>query len=304
MKGIRRALFTVPTRPSFSPAFSLVLLMVIGCGTPDPVVPPPPVVDNAQAIERGAQLVNGLASCGFCHSLDGRTASALSGGRRLQDAYGEVHGPNITGARSGIAAWSDTDLRRLLRGNIRPDDSEISAQLHRGFEWLADGDITAITAYLRTLTPVEHEVAPRRLSFIERNTTGLFESRLEVKGYVPAIGQQFKREYGGYLVDHVARCGSCHNKPGDMLSSESYMAGGNEVSFDGEQRRAPNITMSTSVGIGAWSESALVDYLRSGRTPAGREVDSLFCPVQFYATASAEQIEAVVAYLRTVPAVE
>lgn len=82
------------------------------------------------------------------------------------------------------------------------------------------------------------------------------------------------------------------------------MAGGAPVSFDGEYKVAPNITMSTTSGIGAWSESGLRDYLRSGRTPEGREVDSRFCPVQFYARAPVEHIDAVVAYLRTVPAID
>ena len=275
-----------------------------GCGTPDPVLPPPPALDLQQAALRGAQLVNGFGACGFCHSIDGRTSSPLSGGRLIRDSYGQVPGPNITRARSGIGDWSEFDLKRSLRGNIRPDGSEVSTDLHRGFEWLADTDIAAITTYLRTLPPIEHEVQQRRPSFFERNTTGLFTSRIEVKGYIPTIGAQFKAEYGQYVTDNVARCGSCHTKPAGLISSEQYMAGGMEVSFDGEYRVAPNITMSTTAGIGELSDNALKKYLRSGSTPAGREVDSRFCPVQFYAKAPEEQLDAVVAYLRTVPAVD
>lgn len=285
-------------------ATSLVVALLTACGTPDPVLPPPPSVDLERAAQRGAYLVGGLGACGFCHSVDGRTTSALSGGRAIRDAYGEVQGPNITRAQSGIGEWTEVDLRKALRGNIRPDGSEISSQLHRGFEWLADTDITAITAYLRSVAPVEHEVVGRRPSILARNTTGLFDSRIEVKGYIPAIDPKFKREYGEYLTNHVARCGTCHTKPGGVIASEEYMGGGMEISFDGEYKVAPNITTSTQSGIGSWSESELGEYLRSGRTPAGREVDSRFCPVQFYARAPAEQIEALVAYLRTVPAVE
>lgn len=222
----------------------------------------------------------------------------------MRDTYGEVQGPNITRAATGIGAWTEADLRRALRANIRPDGSEVSSQPHRGFEWLADTDVTAITAYLRTLPPIDNEVAARRISFLERNTTGLLEARVEVKGYIPALGPQFKAEYGQYLTDHVARCGSCHTKPGGWISSEEYLAGGREVSFAGEYKLAPNITSSKSSGIGSWSEADLVQYLRSGKTAKGREVDSAFCPVQFYARAPQEQINAVVAYLRSVPAVD
>jgi mono/diheme cytochrome c family protein len=284
-------------------AVLLCCVSVSGCGAPDPVLPPPPSIDLSEAATRGHYLANGLGACGFCHSVDGRVGADLSGGRLVRDIYGEVTGPNITRAESGVGLWTESDLKKALRSNLRPDGSEMSSRVHRGFGWLADSDISAITTYLRGLPPVEKQIESRRLSFVDRNTTGLFESRLEVKGYIPAINPQFKAEYGQYLTDSVARCGSCHTKPEGWFSSEEYLAGGAEVSFDGEYKLAPNITMSTSAGIGSWSEGALLDFLRSGRTPAGREVDSRFCPVQFYARAPLEQLQAIVAYLRTVPAV-
>jgi cytochrome c553 len=285
-------------------AFILSSCLATGCGTPDPFVPVLPQADLGEATRRGDHLVNGLAACGFCHSIDGRAGSALSGGRVTRDIYGEVVGPNITSAETGLANWKEPDLRRALRSNVRPDGSEISSRPHRGFGWLADPDITAITAYLRSLPPTENKVSERRLSFIDRNTSGFFESRLEVRGYIPAIAPQFKAEYGEYLVDNVARCGSCHAKPDGWFSSEGYLAGGAEFSYYGESKIAPNITMSTSAGIGSWSEEELLNYLRTGKTPAGRDVDSRFCPVGFYARAPIDQLQSVVAYLRTVPAVD
>jgi hypothetical protein len=218
--------------------------------------------------------------------------------------YGEVRGPNITLAKTGIGDWSELGFKNLLRANIRPDGSELGSDRHRGFEWLADSDIGAITAYLRSLPAVENTVESRRLSFIDRNTTGFFDTRLHVRGQIPAISPTFQKEYGQYITDHVARCGSCHTRRGGVFSSDEYLAGGQEISFDGEYKIAPNITSSNTVGIGSWSEVSIRDFLRSGKTPEGREVDSRFCPVQFYARAPTEQIDAVVAYLRTVPAID
>lgn len=297
----RAYLFTAPV---YLALLCLAINAVLGCGTPDPILPPPPALDLDRALSRGSELVNGLGACGFCHSMDGNATSPLAGGRVMRDDYGEISGPNITAANAGLGAWSDADLRRTFRANTRPDGSEVSSQLHSGIEWLADGDLIAIVSYLRTLSPVESEVSARRLSFFERNTTGLLDSRVEVKGYIPAILPQFKKEYGGYLVDHVARCGSCHNKPGGVIASEQYLAGGREISFDGNYKVAPNISMSQSSGIGGWSEGDLTQFLRSGRTPSGREIDKGFCPVEFYAKAPSDQVEAVVAYLRTVPAID
>ena len=285
-------------------AFILSFCVATGCGTPDPVLPPVPSVDLNEAAKRGHHLVTGLGACGFCHSIDGRVDSALAGGRKMRDIYGDVIGPNITRAETGIGNWTEGDLKKALRGNVRPDGSDISSRPHRGFGWLADTDISAVTAYLRSLPPAENKISERRLSFIDRNTAGFFESRIEVRGYIPAIAPQFKAEYGEYLVDNVARCGSCHAKPDGWFSSEGYLAGGTEVYFDGESKLAPNITMSTSAGIGSWSEEEVLNYLRTGKTPAGRDVDSRFCPVGFYAQAPIDQLQSVVAYLRTVPAVD
>lgn len=277
--------------------------VVGGCLTPDPVLPPPPSTDEAIAVERGQRLATGLGACGFCHSKDGLTTSALSGGRLLRDKFGDVQGPNITLASTGIGAWSEADLKKTIRANLRPDGSVIAPDFHKGFEWIADTDVTAITYYLRSLAPVENSVARRELSFIDRNTTGFWDTRVDVRGYIPAISPTFKVEYGQYLTDHVARCGSCHTKPEGLFTSEEYMGGGQEISFDGNAKVAPNITSSTVSGIGSWSESALKQYLLSGMTPEGREIDPNFCPVRFYARASSEEIDAVVAYLRAIPAI-
>jgi hypothetical protein len=215
-----------------------------------------------------------------------------------------VQGPNITIASSGIGTWGEVDVRKALRANVRPDGSQISSNRHRGFEWLADADITAITTYIRSLPATQREIEARRVSFFERNVTGFFDTRVHVRGYIPALSPKFRTEYGQYLVDHVARCGSCHSKPGGIFSSEEYLAGGQEISFDGEYKTAPNITSSKSAGIGSWSIRQISDYLRSGRTPSGREIDTRFCPVQFYAQAAPEDVEAVATYVRAVPAVD
>lgn len=285
-----------------TPTWALIAFVVsFGCVAPDPLLPPPPVESSAVATQRGQELVDGFGACGFCHSADGRSASPLGGGRAIRDKYGDVRSPNITLAQTGIGSWSEADVRKLLRANIRPDESTIAADSHKGFEWIADSDVASITYYLRSLPMVERAVEPRRLSFMDRNITGFFDTRLEVKGLIPAINPSFKTEYGQYLTDTIARCGSCHSRPETFLTSEEYLAGGREVAFDGESRIAPNITSSKSAGIGEWSEAALKTFLTTGQTPEGREVDARFCPIRFYHRAPESDIEAVVAYLRSVP---
>jgi mono/diheme cytochrome c family protein len=281
----------------------LVFVAIVGCSVPDPVFPPVAVGDAAVAAHRGENLVKGFGACGFCHSADGLTGSPLAGGRLIQSKFGEVPGGNVTFASSGLGSWSDQDVKKVLRENLRPDGSEIVSDAHKGLGWASDADVSAITLYLRSLPPVEHEVERASVSFIDRNTTGFFDTRVEVKGYIPDINPSFKTEYGQYLTDSVARCGVCHSLPEGVFTSEQYLAGGQEISFGDESKIAPNITQSTTAGIGSWSEGDIRSFLLTGRTAKGREVDPRFCPVRFYAQAPADQVDAVVAYLRTAPAI-
>jgi mono/diheme cytochrome c family protein len=251
---------------------------------------------------RGQALVEGLAACRFCHGSG--AGAELGGGRTMGDRYGELQAPNVTLSTHGIGTWNERDLMQLFRAYTRPDGVRISTAFHQGFEWLSDADLTAIISYLRTLPVSDNKVERREISFFSRNTAGFSEGAPEVKGLVPRISPQFTAEYGGYLADNVARCSSCHSSAGGFFESEKYLAGGKEISFDGETKIAPNITSSASAGIGEWSQIDLLNFLRLGRKPDGSEIDRRFCPVNSFGRAPVPELEALVAYLRTVPAVE
>jgi hypothetical protein len=222
----------------------------------------------------------------------------------MSDMFGDVAGPNITVSPTGIGTWSESDVRTLMRANKRPDDTYLYSWFHKGNEWMSDADLTALIVYLRSLPPVDTVVERRDISWIERNTLGFFTAAAEVKGYVPQLAPRFRVQYGEYLTNSVAGCDRCHATPGGTFGSDEYLSGGAEISFDGETKVAPNITQSKNAGIGTWSEEELARYLRTGVTPSGREIDKRFCPVEFYQRATPEEIESVVAYLRSVSTVE
>ena len=284
---------------------SLVLALsvtLVACFSEDATPPPLPVTQAA--VSRGQQIAEGFGSCGFCHTMQGKVGAPLAGGRQMQDLYGDIVGPNITIAASGIGEWTEPDVKNLFRSNQRPDESVLYSPFHKGFEWMSDADLTAIIAYLRSLPPTEKVIEHRELSFIDRNTTGFFRSKAEVTGYVPTISSSFRAEYGQYVADNLAGCARCHSRPGGLFSSDDYLAGGQEVSLDGESKVAPNITSSKTTGIGEWSDDDIKRYLATGQTPSGRQIDKKFCPVEFYSQAPSFDVDALVAYLRTVPAID
>lgn len=109
-------------------------------------------------------------------------------------------------------------------------------------------------------------------------------------------------ERGRYLVETVGACGNCHTPmgpggPGRPLS-------GNMVVEDNPAFRAvaSNITPDVATGIGGWTDAQIVRAIREGVRPDGRVLGPLM-PFELYRRISDEDAAAMVAYLRTVPAV-
>jgi len=275
----------------------VVSTVLVACG-PRPTFPVPDILEP-ERVAYGRDLANGLAACGFCHGEQSIPGSPLSGGRVLTDSYGTVVAPNITPATSGIGEWQISEIVSALRGARGADQRHLSLEVHRGYEWMSDRDLYAIVAYLRALPAVENEVPRRSIGALARNTTGFFDRWREVRGYVPPINPQDKVAWGGYLVDHVARCGSCHDLPGGFFTGGRYLSGGQEIEIDGESRLAPDITADERLGIGSWSEAEIIYYLQTGEAPGNKFVDPTFCPTNFYARADKSDLQAIAAYLKT-----
>lgn len=253
---------------------------------------------------RGRELVEGLAACGFCHGAKPSPGSPLIGGQLFRDKYGDVTAPNLTPAQSDTAAYGAIELMQVFRAYQNMSGRQISKELHKGFEWMSDPDSLSIVSYIKSL-PAQGEAGERRsISFISRNTTGFMDSNREVAGYVPDFEPRFETEYGRYLVDHVARCTSCHNTPATLFSSEQYLGGGAFSRPEKGEKLAPNLAGSTVYGLGEWSESDIIEYLESGRTRSGSRIDADYCPVEFYATASGRDRRAIAKYLKSLPGQE
>ena len=254
-----------------------------------------------QYIGRGRSLARGLAACGFCHGQSPDPASLLVGGRACYDKYGEVKAANLTADSSGIGSWNTGDIMTAVRSSLGPDGRQLSKDVHAGFEWMSDEDLLSIIAYLKVLPPVVNEVERRDVPFWERNTTGFSESHDEIKGFVPSIDPSFRGEYGQYLVEHVARCGVCHNRRGGLIDSSEYLGGGELIKTDQGEKYAPAINASPADGLGDWSQGDIVRYLKSGETPDGRSSDPNFCPWNFYKNAGDQDLTAMAAYLKSLP---
>ena len=109
-------------------------------------------------------------------------------------------------------------------------------------------------------------------------------------------------ERGRYLVA-IMDCAACHNRGSfSPQPAAGYLEGaevGHEVPGLGIFY-PPNLTPHPEAGLGRWSEAEIVDALRTGRRPDGRELSPAM-PWRSYAALSDEDARAIVAYLKSLP---
>ncbi len=105
----------------------------------------------------------------------------------------------------------------------------------------------------------------------------------------------------GEIVFHAGGCASCHVKPGE--TDRKKLGGGLALKTEFGTFIAPNISSHKSDGIGAWSVADLANAMQRGVSPKGEHYYPAF-PYTTYAHARIEDIRDLMAYLRTLPAVE
>jgi mono/diheme cytochrome c family protein len=262
---------------------------------------------NAQSdlVKRGDYLVNGILTCGNCHSPKGPPAAVagkdFSGGLSWDEPPFKVTAPNITPDKdTGIGKWSDTDIKKVLRTGVRPNGVHVAMIMPTGFyHIMTDRDLNAVVAYLRTLKPISNKVADPiyKMPQVEHVLPG------GDKPYTEAMmGDKVKK---GFYLATIAHCMECHTPmvKGVRQWDTRLGAGGFEFPGPWGVSVSRNITSSKTKGIGAWTDAQIKTAITTGVSKDGSKLKP---PMGFhyYSTVSAEDLDAVVAYLRTVPAKE
>ncbi|WP_441236835.1 c-type cytochrome [Bradyrhizobium sp. 930_D9_N1_4] len=255
-------------------------------------------------VERGAYLVGSVMVCHNCHTPRGPQgldlSRALSGGSQVFDEPAfKVSGSNITPDKeTGIGRWSDAELKRFLVGGARPDGTKVAPIMPTAFYTvLTARDLDALTAYLRSVPPVRHDVlAP--------------EYRIALKPEVPTYAGKQASEAelsdslarGRYLLT-IAHCLECHTPEGPSAVHDFAAAsgkGGRTFRGPWGQSVSPNITPDLASGLGQWSDDEIKRAITQGIARDGRKLKP---PMAYaaYASMTAQDIDAIVAFLRTLP---
>jgi mono/diheme cytochrome c family protein len=254
-------------------------------------------------VKRGAYLVNGPVACSNCHGTrnpDFSIADGMefAGGFHIVDPAFDVYAANITPDKeTGIGDWTDEQIIKAIREGVDPEGDIIFPPMPSPtYNNMSDDDAKAIVAYLRTLKPVRHEV--------EESHWNIPQQAMPPAKGAPAPAMSDKVAYGGYIVNALAHCFECHTPMGPTGPDMSRMgAGGLEITLaPGMSVYTSNITPDPETGIGNWSDEDIKQAITKGITPQGRHVSPPM-PFPWFNNMTADDLDAVVAYLHTIPAV-
>jgi mono/diheme cytochrome c family protein len=265
------------------------------------------LADDTALVQRGKYIFAAAGGCG-CHTT--KEGGLNAGGRKFSGPFGVVYGTNITPDKeTGIGTWSEQQFIDAMRYGVRPNGEKLLPVMpYPSFRLMADADLKALWAYLRSLPAIKRPNQPRKASMPFLNLflaawNKVYGGRGEPPRQAPSEGV----ERGKYLVWHVAHCGECHTPRGmtGALDNTRFLAGTNDGP---EHAVVANITPDKETGIGTWSESDIVDYLQTGMRPDGDNAQGLMAEVikgtsVGYKDLSVADRRAIAAYLRTVPAI-
>jgi mono/diheme cytochrome c family protein len=253
-------------------------------------------------VKRGDYLVNTIMTCANCHSPKGPPAAVagkdFSGGLSWDEAPFKVTAPNITQDKeTGIGAWSDADIRALMRTGKRPNGVQIAEIMPTAFYGIVtDGDMDAIVAYLRTLAPVTNKVPD---PIYKMQIPHLSYPGAETPYTEELLKDPVKK---GFYLATIGHCMECHTPmgPRGRQFADKLGTGGFEFPGPWGVSVSKNITQSKTKGIGEWTDAEIITAVTTG---VDRKGGKLKPPMgfQYYAHMTGGDLDALVAYLRNVP---
>lgn len=269
-----------------------------------------PLQQYTASAERGAYLAR-AGNCQTCHTVAG--GNAYAGGLPFHTPFGVLYSTNITpDPQTGIGSWTFEDFHASIKHGVRPDGTHLyPAFPYTDFAGLSDADIAALYLYLQTLEPVEQAPPPNELDFpfSQRELLAVWKLLFhDPQSLQPDPSKSAAWNRGAYLVEGAGHCGACHS-PRNALGAEDEslaFAGGSymdKVRF-GYYRQWSGVNLTShAMGIAAWDEADIVDYLQDG-VSRNAVVHGPMREVVMNSTRhlTREDLQAMAVYLKSLPA--
>jgi mono/diheme cytochrome c family protein len=272
----------------------------------------PALAATPAEVARGKYIFGATGGCG-CHTESKGPVNA--GGRKYDGPYGTVYSANITpDIKTGIGGWTDEQIITAIRLGRRPNGERL-VPVHPfiSFNGMANEDLKALVAFLRTVPPVNRTNTPKKI------TVPMFDSvflpawlmAFAAKETPPPAAPVSGVARGEYLVHAVAHCGECHTPRSAMTMAvdNSRFLAGNPKKTGPEGQATPNITPDKATGLGDWTEAQIVTYLGTGNRPDGDVAGGLMEEMIQGTLAGLKDLtkadlQAIARYLKSIPAVK
>jgi mono/diheme cytochrome c family protein len=271
----------------------------------------PALAASAAEIARGKYIFGATGGCG-CHTEPKGAANA--GGRKYEGPFGTVYSTNITpDTKTGIGGWTDEQIITAIRLGRRPNGERIlPVHPFTSFNGMAEEDLAALVAFLRTVQPVNRPNTPKKI------TVPMFESVFLPAWLMTFAATETPRPAapvagaarGEYLVRAVGHCGECHTPRSatTMAVDNSRFLAGNPKKTGPEGQATPNITSDKTTGLGDWTEEQIVTFLGTGKRPDGDVAGGLMeeaiqGTLAGFKDMTKADLQAIARYLKSIPAV-
>jgi mono/diheme cytochrome c family protein len=177
-------------------------------------------------------------------------------GKDLPINLGSYVSVNLTPA-GPLKDWADGEIFRALRENVDNKGNQLVFMAGTNVRYIADEDMQAIIAFLRSQEPVEKEslLPPDRPSFLGLIMFGanMIPDRPLVTEPIVAPQKEATAAYGGFMTSFLD-CKSCH---GDDLNGGTSSIG----------PKGPSLRL-----VKAWTKEEFINTLRTGVDPSGHEL--------------------------------
>ena len=261
-----------------------------------------------ERLARGEYLANYVSPCVGCHSeIDWTGGFVLkagfegSGRSWADEGIPWLSAPNITpDPETGAGTWTDDMIARAVREGIGHDGRALFPLMpYHQFKYMSDEDLASIVVYLRSMPAVRKQNPPTAIPFpVNRFINAVPEPITET---VPDPDRSNAVAYGDYLV-RIGACRDCHtpmDAQGQAIPGMEFAGGFPLINPNGTVASA-NITQDAS-GIPYYTEELFIEMMRTGMVRS-RKINN-YMPWQMYGQQTDEDLKAMFAYIRTLPAV-
>ena len=298
----------------------MLLLLALACAPKQPAAPPPPApvatlqdgaLPGATPLQRGTYLTSAVVDCAHCHTKRDvndwmvEHGPAFAGGETFGAEWkipGTIITPNLTpDTETGLGAWTDAEVKRAIREGLNRNGERLFPLMPAHyFQAMSDEAVDGIVAFLRSLPPTPKPTTEVTTLQIPRDAIPKLPPITAAVPPSPTdpVGR------GAYLV-RLANCRTCHSPTkGGQEIQERFLAGGVYFTTPFGSFPTPNLTPDPETGLGAWTDDQIKTLLTTGVRKSGQRVVANFMPWWIYKNLAPSDLDAIVAYLRSLTPVK